>query len=126
MGRRLVSSLALLGILLAVAVGQGLTLTRCLLTGQVMLSCCCGDQAAPQTHNESTADEPDFCCSFEHLRAGWPTTQNSSRADRRHADACGIDASVHAPFLFWLPLPRPIVSGPIGESPPIWRSMLRV
>jgi hypothetical protein len=53
----------------AVAIGPGITLVRCLLTGQVQLTCCCihDDDGAPAELLEATDD----CCQFVHLDASW-------------------------------------------------------
>jgi hypothetical protein len=123
MRQRLIGCLGLSAVLLAVLVGQGLTLTRCLLTGQVMLTCC--QTSKPGPAHESTADATDICCRFEHLVAGWPTAPPASRA----ATPPTLAWLGRAPFAALAEPPSRHASSaapPAGEPPPIWRSVLRI
>jgi hypothetical protein len=65
--------------LMAAAIGPGVSLVRCLLTGEVHLTCCCGerDAASPAKRLETT----DPCCQFTHLDASWQRSSLFSPLD---------------------------------------------
>jgi hypothetical protein len=122
--RRLLACLGLSSIVLAIVVGDGLTLTRCLLTGRVMLSCCC-QTSAPSPSSESTAEEPETCCSFQHLAAGWPTAPTMSRSATLPTFAL-TDRAPTAAGIERVTSRRANASPSVGEPPPIWRTALRI
>jgi hypothetical protein len=68
-----------LAALTATAIGPGVSLVRCLLTGEVHLTCCCGerDPASSAQHLEAT----DPCCQFTHLDASWQRSSLFSHFD---------------------------------------------
>jgi hypothetical protein len=72
---------ALIGTLVTIAVGPGVTLVRCELTGEVMLECCClDDSLKPQGSPALTA--ADDCCSFQRVEAPWRAQTLASQAQR--------------------------------------------
>ncbi len=73
MNVRWTGSLAVLGSVVSLAIGPGLTLTRCLLTGEVMLSSCC--ETPESAHHPDVLDSADSCCSTERLVAPWTSAQ---------------------------------------------------
>ncbi len=121
MGKRLVALLLATSGFLAVAIGPGISLVRCELTGEVQLTCCCGarDIASSQEQLEASDD----CCQFAHLDASWQRSSLSSRAD----------FSPQVPFALHLgwAVPRAMtvgdplstqVSTVAASPPPLWLS----
>ena len=120
MGTRLASCLVVLGVGLSMAIGPGMTLTRCLLTGDVMLSCCC----APNAADQKGVDAPDDCCSKQHLSAPWTSTQVPV-----HAPSVAPPMASWALALVFVP---PVFDGalllpePEGGPPPLWLGAPRI
>jgi hypothetical protein len=107
--------------LLAVAVGPGMSLVRCELTGKVQLMCCCGtrDVASSREQLEATDD----CCQFAHLDASWQRSSLSSRAN------FSPPVSFALPSVWAVPRPRARgdalctqVSTVAASPPPLWLS----
>ncbi len=123
MARRVTGSLALAGLLLSVAAGPGLTLTRCLLTGRVALSCCCAG-ATTDAAPAGLGDPAERCCAFQHLAAPW---MSSSQVSVRAA-APALPASLPAPLAVFQP-PAAAAAPPFAtlfETPPRWLRAARI
>jgi hypothetical protein len=85
MASRIASMVALLGTLVTVAVGPGLTLVRCELTGDVMLECCCLEQAGGSDGSTAFSANDD-CCTFQRLEAPWRSQALASAAQPHAQD----------------------------------------
>jgi hypothetical protein len=64
---------------MAATIGPGVSLVRCLLTGEVHLSCCCGERDAASSPEQLEAT--DDCCQFTHLDASWQRSSLFSHFD---------------------------------------------
>ena len=121
--RRLIGLQAVLGIVLFVAVGPGLTLSRCRMTGRVYLSCCCTALGAA-TAPSSLGDIAEGCCSVQRLTTPWRSAVTSAPV----AVALPILAT-WTPLLQALPSNGRFVSrtnAPQGKASPRWLEALRI
>ncbi len=73
MPRTFIATVGVLGVALAAAVGPGVTLSRCLLTGKVTLACCCA--AETPVAADQLGDAADGCCTVQTLAAPWQGSQ---------------------------------------------------
>jgi len=115
MANRVVGSIGLLAVALSVAIGPGLSINRCLMTGEVTLSCCCAAETASGAGSVAAGDS---CCSIERLEAPWNHRQVPSQS------ALDLGAPMPGAFTALLPVPaslawteRPSVQ---YQGPPLW------
>jgi hypothetical protein len=63
-GMRVTATAGIASLMLGIAVGPGLSLFRCLLTGEVSLSCCCERTVDPGGSQDTLASD---CCAVLHF-----------------------------------------------------------
>ncbi|MHB1845432.1 MAG: hypothetical protein ACYCWW_11430 [Deltaproteobacteria bacterium] len=115
--RRVIATLGLLALALTLGVGPGLTLSRCLITGRVMVACCCASVEVGAA-GDRIGEAQSGCCASQTLSAPWQGTQLPQRA------AVAAPALVHG---FALAGPRLLASARFAlpradGSPPPRRS----
>jgi hypothetical protein len=123
MARQLASWTALLGVVVTLAIGPGLTLNRCLLTGQVSVHCCCAgaDVGTP----DGLGDPAESCCNIQRLTPPWTSAETS-----RHVRPALIAIAASLPQL--VSTLRSIATTPavfepvVAESPPLWLGAPRI
>ncbi len=74
--QRSVSVLCLVGALLAIGVGPGISLARCSFTGRVSIDCCCEKGAGGPL--AALRAESAGCCTVQNLSAPWASAQAPS------------------------------------------------
>jgi hypothetical protein len=121
--KRLIAIAVVAAGLMAVAIGPGVSLVRCLLTGEVHLTCCCGERDAFSSAERLEAT--DDCCQFVHLDASWQRSSLVSPVEVLQAPmSVAISVSPSWSASCGVSSARVIVS-PIrgrGSSPPLWLS----
>ena len=118
---RLASAVCLGGFALAVAVGPGISLTRCSLTGRVSLDCCC-DQVGGLSPTAALGDSAPGCCTVQRLAAPWMADQVAAWIPPAIVPAVAAASSVALdPFAF------PVkASGALESAAPPSRRVLRI
>jgi hypothetical protein len=121
--RKLASWTAQLGIALTLAIGPGLSLSRCLLTGQVSVNCCCA--AASATTPQGLGDPAESCCDFQRLTAPWTSAETSPHV-LPALIAVGGGLPQPLSILRSTRATRPVVEPVAAESPPLWLGAPRI
>ncbi|MHB8419473.1 MAG: hypothetical protein ACYDCL_15465 [Myxococcales bacterium] len=112
----------LVGVLLSTAIGPGLSLVRCNLTGHVSIDCCCASPEAARP--DALGDEPSGCCTITHLSAPWNSIQVATPGVQPAAVTVvallGLDRSPWAGSAFLRP------TAPIFATPRRWLDAARI
>ncbi len=119
---RLTAVLCLLGLSLSAAVGPGIRLLRCTLTGRVSIDCCC-DASSGAAPDELGGPSTQGCCTVQRLASPWSAHQLSARPPSLAA-APDLARPTLATGLAARAFQRP--AAPSLYPPPLWLRVSRV